>query len=329
MGWQLKNVASLNAKSILSRKFDMRQPSLRHRTCTDLAFVAFAFLSTLSANSQEVVKLWPGEPAGLPAVTNGDEYDSQKPSDNLIAGKTVMKIANVKTPEIHIYRPAADKANGASCVICPGGGFNILAWDLEGTEVAEWLNSIGVTAIILKYRVPTRTHGDAGRYEGPVNDTQRALSYVRSRADEWKIDKDKVGVLGFSAGGVTAAVAAIRNGQRQYEAIDEVDQNSCRADWAVLVYSAYMAGDDGKIRPEFAIDDKVPPMFLVHAQDDPVSCQSSIALFMALRDAKVPADLHIFSQGGHGYGLRPSEDPVTTWPGMAATWLKVQNFVPK
>ncbi len=278
-----------------------------------------------SSRQATVVKLWPGEPAGLPSVTNGEEVDTQKATDRLIAGKSVMKIANVSQPEMHVY--LAEASNGATCVICPGGGFNILAWDLEGVEVAQWLNSIGVNAIVLKYRVPTMSHGKQGRYDGPVNDAQRALSTARANADRWKIDKDQVGILGFSAGGLTAAVVSIAGGTRNYEPMDAIDQQPCNADFAILAYPAYMVDDEGKLSSEFSISAKTPPTFLVHAQDDQVTCLSSVALFAALKAADVQSELHIFSTGGHGYGLRESEAAVTRWPLLAEQWMKAQKII--
>ncbi|HUG18734.1 MAG TPA: alpha/beta hydrolase, partial [Planctomycetaceae bacterium] len=165
-------------------------------------FTLFAFFTgSLAASEPTILKVWTDKPPGPPAKVDGPEIDRQKPSDRLVGGKTVMKIGNVSEAEIHVYRPPADKSNGAACVICPGGGYHILAWDLEGTEVAEWLNSLGVTAIVLKYRVPTGPYGDPGKWQGPVMDAQRAISLARTRAAEWSIDPGRIGILGFSAGG--------------------------------------------------------------------------------------------------------------------------------
>jgi acetyl esterase/lipase len=269
-----------------------------------------------------ILDLWPERIPGPAAVVDGPERDFTKPDDKLIAGGRIIKLGNVSKPQAYVYRPEASKANGSAVVICSGGGFSILAWDLEGTEVAEWFNEIGFTAIVLKYRVPTRQHGEPGTWEGPVMDTQRALSITRAHATEWTIDPARVGVLGFSAGGVTAALAAIQKGQRLYEPSDESDETSCVANFAMLIYPGSTVQKDGSLKSEYAVDKDTPPMFFVHAADDRVTCLSSVALFTALTKSGVSAELHIYSSGGHGYGLRPTVFPVTHWPKRAEAWLR-------
>ena len=205
-------------------------------------------------------------------------------------------------------------------IVFPGGGYNILAMDLEGTEVCEWLNSIGVNCAVLKYRVPARPGGP--RYAAPLQDAQRAIGMVRSRAEEWGIDPHRIGVLGFSAGGHLAAAASTNFDKRAYTPIDAADQASCRPDFAVLIYPAYLAPDEKTLAPELTVRADTPPTFLVQAEDDPVHVENSLVYFKALKDAKVPAEMHIFPTGGHGYGLRPTDQKVTTWPQLAAQWLK-------
>lgn len=280
-------------------------------------------VGTCSVNAAEplVIDLWPGEIPGPAAKTDGSERDFTKPEDNLIAGRRIIKLGNVSKPQAHVFRPEESKANGGAVVICPGGGFSILAWDLEGTEVAEWFNKLGYTAVVLKYRVPTRQHGEPGTWEGPVMDTQRALSLTRAHAAEWNLDPARVGVLGFSAGGVAAALAAVKKGQRLYEASDKTDETSCAVDFAMLIYPGGTIEKDGSLKAEYSVDKNTPPMFFVHAADDRVTCLSSVALFTALKKSGVSAELHIYSSGGHGYGLRPTEFPVTQWPERAETWL--------
>jgi acetyl esterase/lipase len=214
-------------------------------------------------------------------------------------------------------------------VICPGGGFNILAWDLEGTEVAEWLNSIGVTAIVVKYRVPTARQ--PVRWLAPVQDAQRALSLVRAKAGEWGVDPKRIGALGFSAGGVTAGFAAVKNGERQYPAVDDADKQSCRPDFAVLIYAAYFVDDATlQLRPEIVVTKDTPPMFLVHAQNDGVKAENSVQLFLALKKAGVPSELHVYDAGGHGFGMRPVANlPVTTWPNRCEEWLARAGWLAK
>lgn len=218
-------------------------------------------------------------------------------------------------------------------MVCPGGGFNILAWDLEGTEAAEWLNSLGTAAVVLKYRAPTRELGEAGdvapeKALGPMMDAQRALSLTRAHAKEWGIDRRRVGILGFSAGGQAAALAAVALGKRAYAEIDMIDTNSCSADFAMLIYPGGLADSKtGELKKFFPVSAETPPMFFTHAADDRVTCLSSAALFSELKKAKVPAALHVFANGGHGYGLRPTVFPVTRWPDQAADWLREMKLL--
>ena len=298
-----------------------------HRTYLAITMVLLLSAATTAAEPAKVVDLWAKEIPGPAAMTDGPEADKQKTSDRLVGGKTVMKLGNVAVPQMHIYPAPQDKANGAACVICPGGGFSILAWDLEGTEVAQWLNSIGVTAVVLKYRVPTRSHGSPGKWQGPVMDAQRALSLVRSQADELKIDTVRVGILGFSAGGETAAMTAAHCGRRLYDRIDAADEHPCDADFAILIYPGGIIDQDGELQPEYAVQKNTPPMFFAHAADDRVTCRASAELFLALNAAKIPAELHIYPSGGHGYGLRPDEHRVTRWPSDAAAFLREQGFL--
>jgi len=270
--------------------------------------------------ANEVIQLWPDTPPG-PVRDVGEEADINKPEDRLIAGRPIIKLANVAAPEAHVYLPPADQRSGAAVVVCPGGGFHILAWDLEGTEVAEWLNSIGVTAIVLKYRVPTNSVDP--KWLQPVQDAQRTLSIVRSRSADWGLTSDHIGILGFSAGGHTAGRTALTT-ERLYEAIDDADQNSCLPDAAILIYPAYFANkDETQLVEDLKVTQDSPKMFLVHAFDDPVTVQSSLLLTSALKKAGVPAELHVYDTGGHGYGLRPVADkPVTMWPARGTDWLR-------
>lgn len=278
-----------------------------------------------------VVDLWPGKPPGDTA-TLPPEADTTKPTDGQVAGKRVMRIGNVATPQLHIYQPAPDKATGAAVVICPGGGHHILAWDLEGTEVAEWLNTLGVTGIVLKYRVPARDKDR--RWFAAVQDAQRAVSLVRSRATEWKLDPKRLGVCGFSAGGETAGRAALAQ-ERFYDRVDVVDDQSHRPDFAMLIYPAYFVEKDEKgkdlprLRSDLTVTEKAPPMFLVHAFNDPVTPQSSLLLASRLKEVGVPAEVHIYPTGGHGYGLRHTSEAVTQWNLRAGQWLAEQGLLKK
>ena len=275
---------------------------------------------TLLANSREPMLLWPqgapGEKGDL-----GEEKDTTQPKDGLVAGQPVIRLGNVSKPTLTVYSPLRRKSTGAAVIVCPGGGYHILAMDLEGTEVADWLNSIGVTAVLLKYRVPARK--DRQRHEAPLEDAQRALGLVRQNAASCGINPERIGIMGFSAGAHLAAVLSCNYAQRGYAPIDAADRVSCRPDFTMLIYPAYltMPKDGDKIAPELNITSNMPPTFLVQTQDDSVRAETSVFYYLALKNAKVPAELHLYPSGGHGYGLRSSEKAVTTWPQRAEQWM--------
>ncbi|MBY0232587.1 MAG: alpha/beta hydrolase [Gemmataceae bacterium] len=266
-----------------------------------------------------VLDVWPdGKPPGATEAKAGETSRVER---------KIIHLSDIRRPTLTIFRPDPKKDTGACVVVCPGGGYNILAWDLEGTEVAEWLNGLGVTAAVLKYRVPRPKDLKKGEQPvGPTQDAQRAVRLVRSRAKEWKIDPKRVGILGFSAGGHLAASVALK--KPAYEAIDMADEQSARPDFAVLVYTAYLVNEKkDALLPEFVPTKDAPPMFLVHTKDDPVTVQSSILLHKALKDAGVEARLKVYDKGGHGYGLRPSKDAVSGWPKEAAAWLEERGWL--
>ncbi len=277
--------------------------------------------------ADEVIAVWNNEPPGLKRELDA-EKDFTKPTDRLIAGQRIIKLGNVSAPQLHVFHAPTETRNGSAVVICPGGGFHILAWDLEGTEVAKWLNSLGVTAIVLKYRVPTHNQNPA--WKPPVQDTQRAISLVRAQAENWNLDPNRIGVLGFSAGGKTAAVASFTD-QRHYSATDETDKQDCQPNFTILIYAASLATDSGdQLKDEIQITKDAPPTFMVHAFDDFVPIQNCLALMNGLKKSKVPSELHIFDAGGHGYGLRTEEtQPVTGWPRLCEAWLKRNRFFQK
>ncbi len=264
--------------------------------------------------------LWPEGAPGEPKAT-GEETDATKPEDNLVAGEPLIRLTNVTDPTITIYHAPEATATGAAVLVCPGGGYHILALDLEGTEVADWLNGLGITAVVLKYRVPVRE--GVPRHERPLQDAQRAMGLMRSRAAEWNIDPNRIGVLGFSAGGHLAATLS-NTSERAYETIDAADTLSSRPDFTVLVYPAYLtASEKGpELAPEVTVTDATPPTFLVHAEDDNVPVENSLFYYLALKQAGVPAEMHLYATGGHGYGLRKVESPVHTWPERAERWLQ-------
>jgi acetyl esterase/lipase len=199
--------------------------------------------------------------------------------------------------------------------------------DLEGTEVCDWLNSTGITCVLVKYRVP-----DSGPYpksSAALQDAQRAVGIVRARSGEWHIDPRRIGVLGFSAGGHLAAALSTHFDRRLYDPIDAADGLSCRPDFAVIIYPGYLALADKNFapNPDIPVTDQTPPSFIVQAEDDPVHVENAVVYFLALKNAKVPAELHIYAGGGHGYGLRRTALPVTTWPVSVETWLRTLHFL--
>ena len=266
------------------------------------------------------LNLWPHGAPGA-AANSAPEVDTTTAKDNLIAGKPLVRLGDVSVPTLTVYSPKG-KNTGAAVVVFPGGGYHILAIDLEGTEVCDWLNSVGVTCVLLKYRVP-----DSGPYpksSAALQDAQRALGMVRSHASEWHVDPNRVGVLGFSAGAHLAAALSTHVEQRLYDPVDAADRSSCRPDFAVIVYPGYLALAEQNFapNPEIHVSNQTPPTFIVQAEDDPVHVENSIVYFQTLKTANVPAEMHLYAQGGHGYGLRRTELPITDWPKLVETWLQ-------
>ena len=262
-------------------------------------------------------------PRGAPGETvqNGEEKDTSKPGEGLVAGRPLIRLGNVSSPTVQVFRPPADKDTGTAVVVFPGGGYHILALDLEGSEVCDWLNSIGVTGVLLKYRVPKREGQPA--HQAALQDAQRALGLVRQHATEWGIRPDRIGVLGFSAGGNLAALLSNNYQTRSYPTVDATDSVSCRPDFAVLIYPAYLTDKDhaDAVRSELPLTTNTPPTFISISQDDPVRVETALGYAMGLQKAKVPMELHIYPTGGHGYGLRRTGNPVTTWPDRVADWM--------
>jgi acetyl esterase/lipase len=289
-------------------------------------FLVLLCVCTMMAATPEFVPLFPkGVPGGKQDL--GAETDTTTAKDNLVGGRAVIRTGNVSEPSIAFY-PASTNNSGATVIVFPGGGYRILALDLEGTEICEWLNSIGVNAAVVKYRVPEPK--DVPRYQEPLQDAQRAISYVRSHAEEWHLDPKRIGVLGFSAGGHLVAMASTSFEKRTYEAQDKVDEVSCRPDFGILIYPAYLATGDklDTLAPEVMVKADTPPSFLIQTEDDPVHVETSLVYYKALKDAKVPAEMHVFSVGGHGYGMRPDPaKPVTEWPKLAEAWMKSRGII--
>ena len=268
-----------------------------------------------------------GVPDAKPAI--GPEIDTTTSKQPLVAGKPVVRLGNVASPTITFYAPK-DKNTGAAVVVFPGGGYRILAIDLEGTEVCDWLSSSGITCVLLKYSVP-----DSGPYPkspAALEDAQRALGLVRSRAVEWHIDPHRIGVLGFSAGAHLAAALSTHFDQRLYKSVEAADQVSCRPDFAVIVYPGYLALPDQNLafNPEIHVTRETPPTFLLQTEDDRVAhVESSLTYYAALKSANVPVEMRLYSEGVHGYGLRRTALPVTAWPQLVKTWLHTIKMLPE
>jgi acetyl esterase/lipase len=274
-----------------------------------------------AAEGPLVLDLWPGQAPG--------ETDPPPADEKMTGIKGSRLLINVSKPTITVFRPAADKSTGVAVVIAPGGGYNLLAWDHEGEDVAAWLNSLGITGVLLKYRVPQpASRPRDGPTFAPLQDAQRAIGLVRSKAADWGIDPKKVGFLGFSAGGHLTALAATNYEKRAYDPVDEADKLSCRPDFAVMVYPGGAVTRDGtQLAAGIRITKDTPPAFFAHCGDDRVTSENSVLLYLALKRAGVPAELHIYASGGHGFGLWLGKGPVSDWPKRCEEWLRVQKIL--
>jgi acetyl esterase/lipase len=256
-------------------------------------------------------------------------------SKEQVAGKPVIFVRNVSTPTMTVYAPTGPNS-GTAVVVFPGGGYQILAIDLEGTEVADWLNAKGITCVLLKYRVPGEGKlphsGPFPAAPAALEDAQRTVGLVRCHAAEWHIDPHKIGVLGFSAGGHLAAAMGYHFENRLYPQVDDADKVSCRPDFSVALYPGHLAmyEDPSQLWPDVRPTSRTPPVFLVQAEDDPVDdVENSTDYFAALKKAGVPVEMHIFAHGGHAFGLRHTSSPITDWPRLAETWLGSMGMIPR
>lgn len=286
-----------------------------------LVAIALALVTTVCAAEKPIVwNLWPGDPPGK-IVNLPPESDRTKEGDRLVAGKWVTRLQNVTTPTLTIYKPDPKIDTGSSMIIAPGGGHTILAFDLEGTEVAEWAISFGMTAIVLKYRVPGKARNPDKDWLAAAQDGQRAISLVRSRAEELEIDPDRIGIMGFSAGGTPVIYTAMIS-NRLYDTVDKHDNHSFRPAFAAPIYSSRMPiGDD--------LYKDCPPVFMVIAHDDKDRSIEMAKLYIELKKANVSTEMHIYSDGGHGYGIRRAQQPVTSWTNRMEDWLKFKGFLDK
>jgi len=273
------------------------------------------------------VAIWPAvlphaRPADKPEVV-GTVVDAVG-NKRLVGGRPWVYVDRVSKPTMTVYSPLGSNT-GAAVVVFPGGGYNILAIDLEGTEVCDWLTSKGITCVLLKYRVPCVKVGPYRDCPTALEDAQRTVGLVRFQAARWHIDPRKIGVLGFSAGGHLVAALSTHFEKRLYPAVDAADKESCRPDFAVALYPGHLAvpEKDFALNPDIQVTSQTPPTFLLHAQDDPVDpVENSLVYYSALRKAGVPAEMHLYVKGGHAFGLRLTESPITGWPKLVETWLR-------
>jgi acetyl esterase/lipase len=307
------------------------------------------------------VSIWPGTvPDQLPVA--GPEVAKTKGKEFLVAGRPAVGVSRVSQPTMTVYSPSGENT-GAAVIVFPGGGYEDLAIDLEGTEVCDWLTAKGITCVLLKYRVPgderypkSAPYPKSGPYpESPMalEDAQRTVGLVRFHGAEWHIDPHKIGVLGFSSGGHLSAAISTHFAKRLYPAVDAADKESCRPDFAVAIYPGHLslsaaewdanqgakkfvvrhpanADKELSLNPDTPVTSQTPPTFLLQAEDDHVdNVDDSLAYYIALKQAGVPVEMHLYAQGGHAFGLRRTELPITAWPELVETWLGTIGTIPK
>jgi acetyl esterase/lipase len=278
------------------------------------------------------VPIWPGvipdaQPVKGPEVAGTVVDVAGNPK--LVAGKPWVYVDSVSQPTMTVYSPRGNNT-GVAVVVFPGGGYNVLAIDLEGTEACDWLTSKGITCVLLKYRVPCVKVGPYRDCRTALEDAQRTVGLVRFQAARWHIDPRKIGVLGFSAGGHMVAAMSTHFEKRLYPAVDAADRESCRPDFAVALYPGHLAipERDFALNPDIRVTSRTPPTFLLQAEDDPVDpVENSLVYYAALRKAGVPAEMHVYMNGGHAFALRPTESPITEWPQLVETWLRTIGMV--
>jgi acetyl esterase/lipase len=273
-----------------------------------------SILASLCASQGYDQVLWPGMAPEDIAGEVGEEK---------VETKGVKRVSNVTVPAITYYLSDSAKANGTTVLVCPGGAYNILAIEHEGEDVCQWLNKIGVHAVLLKYRVPRRKN--RAPHDAPLQDAQRAMGLIRQVGKNWDIPVTKLGILGFSAGGNLAVMTATSFNQRTYEKVDSADELSCRPDFAMPIYPAYLLDEQNpsRLAPHINITKDCPPFFFAHTGDDRIPAEGSVLTYLALKKAGVVGnELHVYSFGGHGYGLRKSEKAVSQWPDRAEAWMR-------
>jgi acetyl esterase/lipase len=287
-----------------------------------MKFTVLVLFFAFAAQAAEplTIKLWP---QGAPEK-NGFKIG---PEQEMNKGDGIKRVTNVSDPTITIYKP--EKANGTSVLVCPGGGYSILAIEHEGTQVCDYLNSIGVTAVLLKYRVPRRDPANPSLE--PLQDSQRAMGILRQRAGEFGLRPDRIGILGFSAGGHLSVMTALHANERTYPQDAALDAMDATPNFAVPVYPAYLVGKDETftLLPEVKVTEKAPPMCLIHAHDDKgvTSASSSALLYLEYKKLNLPAELHIFAKGGHGFGMKKTGLPTADWHLRVGEWMRAMGWL--
>jgi len=304
--------------------------------CNNASTVQSAETTTKARQPDALVTLWEGMAPGESTNNPGNELP-RRPNENPPA----TRVTGITQPAIEVYYATDldlknDQSKRPVLLIFPGGAYNYVVRDKEGSEIAAWANKLGITACVLRYR--TKREGDTEHWRRPLQDAQRAIRYIRTHATEWKVDPDRIGVIGFSAGGQLAALTATRFDTNEYEPSTTIDSViggekpesmvSCRPDYAMLLYPWQLVGNEVALKEEFSVTKNTPPTFLVHTHDDSQTSLSSIAFYIALKKLKIPAELHIYETGGHGYGLRPvDQSNITTWPDRGEDWLRRRQII--
>lgn len=285
------------------------------------------------------VPIWPGAVPNAQPAPKPEYAEAVTEAKDLVAGRPWLAVEEVSRPTMTVYSPKG-KNTGVAMVVFPGGGYTILAIDLEGTEVCDWLTSSGITCVLLKYRVPDSGpayHDDCHCHIHPkaptaLEDAQRTVGLVRFHAAEWHVDPHKIGVLGFSAGGHLVANISTHFAKRSYAPVDAADKVSCRPDFAVAIYPGHMLENTTKefeLNPDIPVTAGTPPTFLLQNEDDKVDgVEQSLVYYIGLKKAGVPVEMHLYAHGGHAFGLRRTKFPASRWPALVETWLGTIGMLP-
>ena len=294
----------------------MRPTTTCFATLASVTCILFFSTDETIAVSAEPVSVWPDLAPGETSRDMGSKLPPHKGEN-----PPITRVVNVRRPTLNVFLP--QKPNGTAILILPGGGFRKVVPDMEGSEAAPFLNRLGIAVFVLRYRTSETKPAGEPAWRRPLQDAQRALRLIRSKADAWKIRRDRVGVLGFSAGGQVGSILHTADGVAAYQSVDAVDKESCRPDFSLLIYPwQILDKKTGKLLPEIRPSRKSPPAFIVHTHDDQSSSLGSVWLYAGLKQHNVPAELHIYENGGHGYGMRARKNSnIGTWPNRATDWL--------